>query len=74
MLLHFNGSPGLIHTDSGIDLSAEPNVDYTKFPLSEMQERGVFGETKRPDVLELERRLLPDEGLPSRLERIRPNE
>lgn len=32
----------------GQDLPSDPTVDYTKFPLAEMQERGLFGSVKRP--------------------------
>lgn len=41
------GIPAEVLIGEAYDLSAEPNIDYTKFPLAEMQERGLFGEAKR---------------------------
>lgn len=41
------GIPAEVLIGESYDLSAESNVDYAKFPLVEMQERGLFGETKR---------------------------
>ena len=41
------GIPAEVLIGEAYDLSAEPNIDYTKFPLAEMQERGLFGDAKR---------------------------
>jgi HTH-type transcriptional regulator/antitoxin HigA len=41
------GIPAEILIGETFDLSAEPNVDYTKFPLLEMQERGLFDDVRR---------------------------
>jgi HTH-type transcriptional regulator/antitoxin HigA len=41
------GIPAEVLIGEAYDLSVEPNIDYTKFPLAEMQERGLFGEAKR---------------------------
>lgn len=41
------GIPAEVLIGESYDLSIEPNIDYTKFPLAEMQERGLFGEAKR---------------------------
>ncbi len=41
------GIPAEILIGEAYDLSAEPNIDYSKFPLAEMQERGLFGDAKR---------------------------
>lgn len=41
------GIPADVLIGEAFDLSAEPNIDYTAFPLTEMQERGLFGDSKR---------------------------
>jgi HTH-type transcriptional regulator/antitoxin HigA len=41
------GIPAEVLIGESYDLTVEAHVDYTKFPFSEMQERGLFGETKR---------------------------
>ena len=42
------GIPADVLISEGQELSVDSTVDYTKFPLVEMQERGLFGPTKRP--------------------------
>lgn len=41
------GIPADVLIGEVFDLFAEPNIDYTKFPLVEMQERGLFGDARR---------------------------
>lgn len=41
------GIPAEVLIGEAYDLSVEPNIDYTKFPLAEMQERGLFDDAKR---------------------------
>ncbi|MEI2677681.1 MAG: ImmA/IrrE family metallo-endopeptidase [Burkholderiaceae bacterium] len=42
------GIPADVLIGEGQELSVDWTVDYTNFPLAEMQERGLFGPTKRP--------------------------
>lgn len=42
------GIPAEVLIGESQELTPDPTVDYTKFPLAEMQERGLFGSVKRP--------------------------
>lgn len=42
------GIPAEVLIGERQDLPSDPTVDYTRFPLAEMQERGLFGSVKRP--------------------------
>jgi HTH-type transcriptional regulator / antitoxin HigA len=42
------GIPAEVLIGESQELIPDPTVDYTKFPLAEMQERGLFGSVKRP--------------------------
>lgn len=42
------GIPAEVLIGESQDLPSDPTVDYTRFPLAEMQERGLFGSVKRP--------------------------
>lgn len=42
------GIPAEVLIGESQELTPDPTVDYTKFPLTEMQERGLFGSVKRP--------------------------
>jgi len=41
------GIPADVLIGEGQELATDPTVDYTKYPLAEMQERGLFGPTQR---------------------------
>lgn len=42
------GIPADVLIGEGQELAVDSTVDYTKFPLAEMQDRGLFGPTRRP--------------------------